>query len=74
MVIVTLPYGDWVVSAEDALTLMNIFAKSERYQEKYQRDSDNTHHVWVNDGKMNFHAISDDLYQMAKLAGKPPKD
>lgn len=73
MMVVSVPYGDWVLNAEDAFALVKLFERSERYQEKYRSGTDNTHHVWAQDSKMTLFAITDDLYRMAKVAGKPEK-
>jgi len=72
MVVVSIPYGDYVVNAEDALVIANVMARAERYQEKYRGGEPNTYHVYPVDGRVaGMHIISDDLYRMAKLAGKP---
>lgn len=73
MMVVSVPYGDWVLNAEDAFALVKLFERSERYQEKYRSGGENTHHVWMQDAKMPMFAITEDLYRMAKVAGKPEK-
>lgn len=75
MVVVTLPYGTLVMNAKDAFALAEIYARSEEYKEKWRtaEDGGTTHHVFPNENKMLMNAITDDLYRMAKLAGKPEK-
>jgi hypothetical protein len=74
MMIASVPYGDWVLSNEDAFKLAEIFSRSERYREKYRTNAPNTHHVYPQEGKMGMFVISDDMYRMAKLAGEPKDD
>jgi len=70
--IVGMTYGEYVMDTKDAVALMQILERAETYQEKYRSSPDeNTHHVWPNDSKFTAKLISDDLYRMAKLAGKP---
>jgi len=72
MVVVSIPYGDYVMSAEDAFALLKIHEKAERFQEKWRTGGGGyTYHVYPNDGKMTMHTIPDDMYRVAKLAGKP---
>lgn len=74
--VINVGYNDYVVDAEDALTLYNILAKAERYKRDYRSRDDGgpLHHIWAQDNEeemRNFTIMSDNLYRMAKLAGKP---
>ena len=74
--IVNFGYSDYIVDAEDALTLYNILAKAERYKRDYRSKDEGgpLHYVWEQDNEdemRNFTIMSDSLYRMAKLAGKP---
>lgn len=72
MIVVNIPYGEYVMSTEDAFALAKIFEKIERYRDKYHGgNTPSTIHVFPNESKLSMHVISDDLYRMAKLAGKP---
>lgn len=73
VVILSFGYGDYVVSPKDAVTIMEILQKSERYECKYVSGGDNTHHVYASGESLTAKLISDDMYRMAKLAGKPDR-
>ena len=73
MVVLSFGYGDYVVSPKDAVTIMEILQKSERYECKYVSGGDNTHHVFPSTETLTAKLISDDLYRMAKVAGKPDR-
>ncbi len=73
MVVLSFGYGDYIVSPKDAVTIMEILQKSERYECKYVSGGDNTHHVFPSTESLTAKLISDDMYRMAKLAGKPDR-
>jgi hypothetical protein len=66
----------FIVKTEDALKIINILEKAEMYEEKWRKEEDGgtTYHVWpVGDKLPGLKIVSESLYQMAKLAGKPEK-
>ena len=71
--VVSLSYGELVMPTEDAVQLLKILERAERYQDKYRAEDEGgtTRHVFPNDNTYHAKMISDDLYRMAKLAGKP---
>jgi len=69
--IVTPPYGEIVLSVEDAVQLMKIFEKAEKYRCKYNGAEGATHHVFPLDDRAPMRMISQETYAMYKLAGKP---
>ena len=69
--VLSLGYGDIVLPTKDAVTLMEILEKAERYRQKYNSGNPSTYHIWPQDVEYTAKLISDDLYRMAKLAGKP---
>jgi hypothetical protein len=72
MIVVTMGYQDFVMSPKDAFALSEVLGRVERYESKYHGSSvDNTFHVYPNDKPFQMQVISDDVYRMAKLAGKP---
>ena len=73
MIVISFGYGEYVMSPKDALVVMEILQKSEKYESKYVSGGENTHHVYPNSETLTAKLISDDLYRMAKLAGKPEK-
>lgn len=68
--VVSLTYGEFVMDTKDAVALMQILEKAEKYQRKY-RSEGSTHHVYPSEESFNAMLLSADLYRMAKLAGKP---
>lgn len=84
MVVIDLGYNSFVMTKEQALSLIDIIEKAELYESKYINKEDRerlglpagvdqTHHVYPNEKTFNMRIINDDLYRMAKLAGKPEK-
>jgi len=82
MMIVTFGYTDYVVSTKDAVTLLDLLANAERYEERYISKDEkgntlgeayHTYHVYANDSTVSAKTISDEKYRLAKLAGKPVK-
>ena len=75
--VVQVGYNKYVLETKDALTLLDILAKAERYREKWKRDEEGgtTYHVWNQPTSevcnMQMHMLPDELYKMAKLAGEP---
>lgn len=69
--VVSLGYGDVVLPTKDAVTLLEILEKAERYRMKYHSGNPNTYHIWPQDTQYTAQLITDDVYRMAKLAGKP---
>lgn len=78
MIVVTLGYKSYVMSNKDAVALAEILEKAEMYEQKWvsqenrtEGGSDHTYHVFENETSVDMKLISNDLYLMAKLAGKP---
>lgn len=71
-VIVDIPYGSFVVDSKDAIALCDILGKAERYRSAW-KDNVTTHHIYPvgSDTNFGFRLITNDAYQMYKLAGKP---
>jgi hypothetical protein len=78
MMVMELGYNSIVLSVKDALVVAEIMQRAEKYEKKYTRaaDGNNTYsyHVWPNSDEVAMKLISDDIYRMAKLAGKPEKN
>lgn len=83
MIVIELGYQKYVMPSDKALTLIGILEEAECYEHRYWNDDDRrargmgdvkyTDHVYPNENKYNVQVISTDLYNMAKLAGKPEK-
>ena len=74
--IIQLGYNQYVVDAQDALKVYEIINKAERYRSQYRsrEDGGTVHYVWPQDDQddiKDIRIISDSLYQIAKMAGKP---
>jgi hypothetical protein len=71
-VIVNIPYGEFVVDAKDAMMMCEALAKAERYRMKYHGDK-STYHIFPYEGSsaFAFTLLTNDQYNMYKLAGKP---
>jgi hypothetical protein len=73
--IIELGWQKYVLDLKDAVTVGELLNKAEKYEEKYVKDADSTVHIYENTaGLGSIRLIGDSLYQMAKLAGPPPKD
>ena len=70
MMVLELGYRNFVLSTADAVQILQLLEKAEIYENKYD-DGMYTHHVYANDQPIPAKLIGDDLYRMAKLAGKP---
>lgn len=67
----------YIVSSAAALKIIEILEKAEMYEDVWHKPEDGgmTYHVWgaVNEDLPSLKIVSDNVYQMAKLAGKPEK-
>ena len=69
--IISIPYGDLVMSVEDAVTVAKILERSEKYRCKYNGAAGATHHIFSAEDNAQMRLISQETYAMYKLAGKP---
>ena len=73
---VTIGYKKYVLDVDDAVKFTELLSNAEMYEEVSHKASEGggtTHHVYdvgIAEG-FSMHLISESLYQMAKLAGKP---
>lgn len=84
MITIEIGYTTYVLPRDEAITLMRILEKAEVYEAKYvskeerssmglPETSEYLYHVYPNERAFPMKLISDDLYRMAKLAGRPEK-
>ena len=82
MMIVTIGYQDYALPTKDAITLLELLSKAERYEDRYvskdakentMGEAYHTFHVYENDTVFNAKVIPNEKYRMAKLAGKPER-
>lgn len=76
---VSLGWRDFVMSSEDALTLLGILSKAEMFQEVYKSETKTTaYYVYPQEkddgGRVSIRLLPDELYCMARLAGRPIKE
>lgn len=68
-------YKKYILDAKDALAIIDMFSKAERFESKYRskEDGGTTYHVWGDDAARitSMELMPDNLYRMAKLAGQP---
>ena len=83
MVVIEIGYQKYCLPKEQAFTMIEILEKAQVYEAKYWNpekrkergiDVEYTYHVYPNEKQYSMQLISDDLYNMAKLAGKPERD
>jgi hypothetical protein len=74
-VIVSIGWGsDFVMDAEKALTLLDLLKDAEKYQDKYDKGG-NTFHIFPQEKEVaTLKVLSNNMYAMAKLAGKPEEN
>jgi len=78
-VVVAIGYKNYVLDTADAIKVAEALSKAELYDTKYRsKDKGGTSvNVWEqdeNDSTIAMTILSDSLYRMAKLAGRPTKD
>jgi hypothetical protein len=78
-VIVAVGYRNYVMDTRDAIVVAEALAKAEMYDTKYKSKEEGGTQVFVweqgsEDSTITMSIISDSLYRMAKLAGRPNKD
>jgi hypothetical protein len=67
-------YNTYVVSLEDAYTFYNIISRAERYEKKYGKDDQHTHHIWTEPFDTHtVEVIPEGLYVEARLNSKPTR-
>ena len=80
MVVVDIGYRKLVMRKEQAMILADILESAESFEEKYWNEEKRkekgmtdsyTYHVYHEGSGYSMRLISDHLYEMAKLAGKP---
>jgi predicted DNA-binding ArsR family transcriptional regulator len=68
----------FVLKTSDAVKLLELLEKAEMYEDKWRKaeEGGTTYHVYPLEPEKvpSLKLISDDLYRMAKLAGKPEKE
>lgn len=83
--VIKLGYDEYVMDLDKALLVAQAMAEAERFTSHYipseQRakgDPSYTYHIWAQEVKtemgMTIQLVPDNIYNFAKLAGKPPRD
>jgi len=70
---VEIGYKTYVLPVADAVAVIGMMAQAEVFEDKYHTDSkSSTKHIYaVEDARFYIRVLTDDMYRMAKLAGKP---
>lgn len=76
--IVKIGYTDFILDTQKALTLLELLADAEIYEEKWHKKEEGgtTFHVYpqdTNEGLRQLRVIPNAFYHMAKMAGRPEK-
>lgn len=74
--IITVGYSKYIVEPTDALKLAEILERAERLETKWDAETGKSYFVYAQEPDERVSSIElmpDDLYRMAKLAGRPPK-
>ena len=75
--VVMLGYHKYVLDVDKAVQVLEALSGVEKYEEVYRKaeDGGTTHHVYIDTESqvVSVHLMTESLYQMAKLAGKPEK-
>lgn len=70
-------YKHYIMDTKDALHILELSNKAERYETTYtSATKTKTYHVYdvpMEDKTDSLEIVHDDLYRMAKLAGRPTK-
>ena len=76
--IIKIGYKEYIMSTEDALHIIDLISKAQRYETKYDYETKTkNYHVYdtpMEDKVESLEVLHDDLYRMAKLAGSPTKN
>jgi hypothetical protein len=78
-VVIEVGYKKYVVDAEQAIMVSNMLSTAEMYETRYVKnelgDGVSMHYVYPQeDMRWQMEIMPDNIYRMAKLAGKPSKD
>jgi len=66
--------NEFVMDADKALTLLDLLKDAEKYQDKYNKNG-NTFHIFPQDKEIaTLKVLSTNMYNLAKLAGKPEEN
>jgi len=78
-VVIDIGYRKYIVNADEAIKISTMLSTAEMYETKYTKDdkgdSMTMHYVYPQE-EMRWHMdiMPDNIYRMAKLAGKPTQE
>lgn len=70
MMIVKIGYDEYVLSVEDGLKVATLLIEAKKFELKYSNGA-HSYHAYDHASGMECRIISDELYRLASLAGKP---
>lgn len=72
--VIDIGYNKYVLDLRDAVNVLEVLGKAEKYETKWSKEG-TSHYIYPqSDSLGTLTLLSDDLYRMAKLAGKPSND
>lgn len=72
--VIEIGYNKYVLDLRDAVDIIESLGKAEKYETKWSKEG-TSHYIYpLSDSLGSLTLLSDDLYRMAKLAGKPSSD
>jgi len=83
MVVIDIGYRKYILPKDKAMQLVEVLESAEVYEEKWWSDDKRkqmgmaetyTYHVYANETNFSMQIVSDNKYQMARLAGKPQEN
>jgi hypothetical protein len=78
-VVIDIGYRKYIVNADEAIKISTMLSTAEVYETKYGKDDKGegatSHYVYPQeDMRWHMELMPDNVYRMAKLAGKPKQD
>lgn len=71
--VIELGYKNYVLPLADVMKVLELIASADAFEDKYRADAkSSTKHIYAQeDVRFYLRILTDDMYRMAKLAGKP---
>ena len=71
-VVVRVGYIDFVMPAKQALEFVDLLAKAQKFDKRFNNETrEYSYYVYPDETEYTMVLLNDDLYNVAKLAGKP---
>ena len=71
--VIDIGFNKYVLDLKDAVTVLEMLGKAEKYETKWGKEGGTSHYIYSQEESMgSLSLLGENLYRMAKLAGKPP--